>query len=126
MPTDDQVRRRKKDIPEGDDEAEAYFGPRFLGTCSALRLAKNRKGAFVLTERRWFFFIPLGTTKTSLRGYYSVSLFRYRQPTRYIVELEGSGRSEKIYEGGSYRRADWLVTNLQELLGLVLKKTTVI
>src|SRR5256885_10532663 len=103
MPADDQVRRRKKDIPEGDDEAEAYFGPGFLGPCTARRIAKNRKGAFVLTTRRWVCFIPLGTTKTSLRGYYSVSLFRYRQPTRYVVELEGSGKSDKIYEGGSYR-----------------------
>jgi hypothetical protein len=107
-------KKKPKKIATGPD-CQEDFGVPFL-YCTRLRLGRNRKGHWLLTEKRWLCFLPLGSRKTNLRGYYRVTM--YRAMSEYAVDVEGDGDSLRIYEGKSFDRAKWLTDTLREVAGM--------
>jgi hypothetical protein len=106
---------------------QTVFGARFLGTYSRLCVRKKRKAGWVLEESRWFLFIPLGTRTTKLAGCDRIYTFWDVASSKHVIELEATGRpSERLYEGHSQARRDWLVQTLQDLLCVPVEQTRVI
>jgi hypothetical protein len=106
---------------------QTVFGARFLGTYSRLCVRKKRKAGWVLEESRWFLFIPLGTRTTRLGGCDRIYTFYDVAGSRHVIELETAGKpSERLYEGRSQARRDWLVETLQDLLCVPVEQTRVI
>src|SRR4051794_19818088 len=105
MTRGDERKKGDKAAPEGEG-AEAFFGLSFLGTGTRWRIGRNPKGSWALTRRRSFCFLPVGKEDIPLKGYHSICISLYRSPRRYVVELEGSRKSYRLYDGANGDQAN--------------------
>jgi hypothetical protein len=113
--------------PSDEDGRQADFGLRFLGTFTRLSVRREPKAGWVLTERNWLFFIPLGTKRTKLGRCDRIWTYVQLRSNRWIVELEAAGQSSlRVYDGRNSARKEWLVETLGDLLGVPVEQTSLL
>jgi hypothetical protein len=106
---------------------QADFGLRFLGTWTRVAVRREKKAGWVLTERRWLCFLPLGTKRTKLGRCDRIWTYVQLRSNRWIVELEATGQSSlRVYDGRNQARKEWLVQTLRDLLGAPVEQTSLL
>jgi hypothetical protein len=111
-------------------ERTATFGLRFLGTYTRYRVS-GRRDEVSITQKSWLLFLPLGSSKTTLRGYEAVYTdyqgcgggWSNERNECYTAEARGRNKpSVTIYRGPHEPTMRWIVDALQEVGGLEVKR----
>jgi hypothetical protein len=114
-------------VPSDEDGRQADFGWRFLGTFTRVLVRREPRAGWVLIERSWFCFIPLGTRRTKLGRCDRIWTYVQLRSNKWIVELEAAGQSSlRIYEGRNSARKEWLVETLRDLLSVPVEQTSLL
>jgi hypothetical protein len=122
--------KRLKTVHRGA-ERTATFGIRFLGIYTRYKV-RCRHDEISITKKSWLLFLPLGSSKTTLRSYEAVytdyqgcgSGWSDERSESYTAEARGRNKPPvTIYRGPHEPTMKWLVDALQEVGGLEVKRT---
>jgi hypothetical protein len=114
----------------GGVERTTTFGLRSLGTYTRYKVTR-RWDEVSITQKSWLLFLPLGSSKTTLRGYEAVytdyqgcgSGWSNERSECYTAEARGRNKPPvTIYRGPHEPTMRWLVDALQEVGGLEVKR----